>query len=191
MPSGYFGKACCWFALAPLLCAVLVRLALRSSGWARVQIAVGLMGWRERPEASAGLLRCLTFRWIQPMFARAAQLRRHNGWLELENLALINLSDRSNAVERAFEEAWEGSSGVGGGGDDNAARTAELERRITRSLLTTCRGHVIRGGFLRLVNSVLQFFLSLLLNSMLSYFRRVQSGEVAEGDGAWAYYRGY
>ena len=41
------------------------------------------------------------------------------------------------------------------------------------------------------VNSVLQFFLPLLLNSILLYFRRVQSGKVAEGDGAWAYYRGY
>ena len=50
---------------------------------------------------------------------------------------------------------------------------------------------MIRGGFLRFVNSVLQFFLPLLLNSILSYFQRVQSGKVAEGDGAWAYYRGY
>ena len=77
-------------------------------------------------------------------------------------------------------------------GDNNdTAGTGELERRLARSLLATCRGHVIRGGFLRFVNSVLQFFLPLLLNSILSYFRRVQSGEVAEGDGAWAYYRGY
>ena len=90
-----------------------------------------------------------------------------------------------------LEEAWEGSGGVGGRGDDNAAGTGELERRLARSLLATCRGNVIRGGFLRFVNSVLQFFLPLLLNSILLYFRRVQSGEVTEGGGPLAYYRGY
>jgi hypothetical protein len=38
-------RAFCLVALVPLLGAILARVVIRSSGWARVQIAVGLMGW--------------------------------------------------------------------------------------------------------------------------------------------------
>ena len=38
-------RACCYAVLAPLLLAVAMRIALRSSAWARMQIAVNLMGW--------------------------------------------------------------------------------------------------------------------------------------------------
>ncbi|KAL7550680.1 hypothetical protein ACHAWF_013900 [Thalassiosira exigua] len=161
--------------------------------------------WRPDPEAAAGAFSRLTFWWIQPMFTRAARLRKVGLWLEQEDLPPLHEGDKSENVERAFEEAFanyvpkkkkkkkndaEGKDDDGGpaGG---AETPEELERRLVHALAATCKRHIVVGGLFRMINSLLQFSFPLLLNLLLSYFQDVQGGVVTKDDPPAVYYKGY
>ena len=132
------------------------------------------MKWRDDdPELSANLFSRLTFLWIQPMFSRAAFLRTKGRWLEQEDLPAIASLDRSENVQKLFEEAYaqyspKTSSAKKEGGAD-IERTEELERRLVHALFATCKRFVIEGGIFRFVNSCLQFSFPIILNFILSY----------------------
>lgn len=159
------------------------------------------MQWNsDDPEWNAGFLGGLIFLWIQPMFSRAAYLRKNGRWLEQEDLPPVASVDRSEAVEQLFEEAYasyvprkkKGGEGGDGGGEAGAEEgPEELERRLAYALLATCRSYIIAGGLFRLVNSLLQFSFPILLNLVLSYYQDVQSGKITRDDPPGVYYRGY
>ena len=155
------------------------------------------MKWRDDPEMNAGLFSSLTFLWIQPMFSRAAYLRKHGRWLEQDDLPQVAESDRSEHVEKLFEDAYENyvpkkkKTKEEGGGDGSAESPEELERRLVHALIATCKRRIIVGGFIRLINSLLQFSFPVLLNFLLSYYQDVQNGDIKKGDKWTVYYRGY
>mmetsp|Transcript_35464 Transcript_35464/g.63920 ORF Transcript_35464/g.63920 Transcript_35464/m.63920 type:complete len:1391 (+) Transcript_35464:334-4506(+) len=155
------------------------------------------MKWRDDPEMNAGLFSSLTFLWIQPMFSRAAYLRKHGRWLEQEDLPQVAESDRSEHVEKLFEDAYENyvpkkkKRKEEDGGDGSAENPEELERRLVHALIATCKRRIIVGGFIRLINSLLQFSFPILLNFLLSYYQDVQNGDIKKGDHWGVYYRGY
>lgn len=166
--------------------------------------AVPPMEWRDDPEMTSGFWSALTFLWVQPMFTRAARLRRHGMWLEQEDLAPLADMDRSENIERIFEEAYasyvpkrkkngkkKGDDDDGNDGGDGTESPEELERRLVHALVATCKRRIIEGGLFRLVNSMLQFSFPILLNLLLSYYQDVQSGKVTPDDPPSVYYKGY
>ncbi|KAL7541096.1 hypothetical protein ACHAXR_012630 [Thalassiosira sp. AJA248-18] len=159
------------------------------------------MKWREDPEMKANFLSGLTFLWIQPMFSRAAYLRKNGRWLEQDDLAPLAEIDKAKNVETLFEEAYASyvprkkkkkkKNGDEGGDDDSAESPEELEGRLTHALIATCKRRIIIGGLFRLLNSSLQFSFPILLNLILSYYQDVQSGRITKDDPPAVYYKGY
>ena len=162
--------------------------------------------WKKDPEMSANFFSKLTFFWIQPLFSQAAYLRKHGKWLEQEDLVPLAESDKSVNVEQLFEDAYEQytpkrkrrakkTEDVATDSEEESGSYKEtpdeLERRLTYALIATCKSIIIQGGFLRLLNSALQFSFPILLNLILSYFQAVQNGDITIDDPPSVYYRGY
>ena len=159
------------------------------------------MQWKDRPEESANILSQLTFTWAQPMFSRAAYLRKNGEWLEQEDLAPMTNIDKSKHVEQLFEDAYNSyvpkkknkkKSGKKEETSDNGAESPEeLESRLIHSLVATCKSRIIIAGVFRFINSCLNFTFPILLNFILSYLQDVQSGVITQDDPPMVYYRGY
>ena len=144
------------------------------------------MQWKDDPEKNANILSKLTFTWAQPMFSRAAYLRKNGQWLEQEDLAPLSDIDKSKHVEQLFEDAYDsyvpkkkkkGSKEKSSAKkEDGEESPEELESRLVHALIATCRSRIIIGGMFRFINSCLNFSVPILLNFILSYFQDVQSG---------------
>jgi ABC-type multidrug transport system fused ATPase/permease subunit len=152
------------------------------------------MKWNHEPETSASFLNGLFFLWIQPMFSRAAFLKKKGLFLEKEDLAPLAEMDKTENVERMFQNAYTNyfpntKKPVEDDGCEDSPE--ELERRLVHSLIATCKRRIIEGGFFRLVNSTLQFSFPILLNLILSYYQDVQSGVITKDDPPMIYYKGY
>ena len=158
------------------------------------------MQWKDRPEENANILSQLTFTWAQPMFSRAATLRKNGEWLEQEDLAPLTTIDKSKHVEQLFEDAYnsyvpkkkkskkEKSDNTKDGAPESPE---ELESRLIHSLVATCKSRIIMAGVFRFINSCLNFTFPILLNFILSYLQDVQSGIITQDDPPMVYYRGY
>lgn len=158
------------------------------------------MQWKDDPEKNANILSKLTFTWAQPMFSRAAYLRKNGQWLEQEDLAPLSDIDKSKHVEQLFEDAYDsyvpkkkkkGSKEKSSAKKDGEESPEELESRLIHALIATCRSRIIIGGMFRFINSCLNFSFPILLNFILSYFQDVQSGIITKDDPPMVYYRGY
>ena len=169
--------------------------------------------WPEDPEMTANPFSSLTFHWIQPMFTRANYLRKHDRWLEQEDLAPLAEIDKSANIELLFEEAYKNyvpkkkkkqknnaTAAAAAGNEEmennqekgsNSPHPEELEARLVHALIATCKSRIIMGGCFRLINSCLQFSFPILLNLVLSYYQDVQSGKITEDDPVMVYYKGY
>ena len=153
--------------------------------------------WPEEPEMTASFLNRLLFLWIQPMFSRAAYLRQHGKVLENEDLVPIASIDKSEEIEKLFDEAYNSYvpkpvKGKKQGDEQTVAeREAELEKRLAHALLATIKRRFIVGGLFRFLNTALQFSFPILLNLILAYYEEVQSGDVTKNDPPMVYYKGY
>jgi ATP-binding cassette subfamily C (CFTR/MRP) protein 1 len=154
------------------------------------------MQWKVDPEMSSSFLSKITFHWIQPMFSRATYLRKNDLWLEHADLAPLAQIDKTENVEKMFEDAYEAfgqkkqkkkSSDV----VDGAGNPVYLERRLVHALLSTCWRRIIVGGYFRFINSALQFSYPIFLNLILGYYQDVQSGVITKDDPPAIYYKGY
>lgn len=157
------------------------------------------MQWKEDPEKNANIWSKLTFTWAQPMFSRAAYLRKNGQWLEQEDLAPLSDIDKSKHVEQLFEDAYDsyvpkkkkGKKTSSAKKDGEEETPEELESRLVHALIATCRKRIIMGGVFRFINSCLNFSFPILLNFILSYLQDVQSGVISKEDPPMVYYRGY
>ena len=152
------------------------------------------MKWNHEPEMSASFLNGLFFLWIQPMFSRAAFLQKKGQFLEKEDLAPLVEMDKTENVERMFQNAYANyipntKKSVEDDGCEDSPE--ELEHRLVHSLIATCKRRIIEGGFFRLFNSALQFSFPILLNLILSYYQDIQSGVITKDDPPMIYYKGY
>lgn len=154
--------------------------------------------WKVDPEMSSNFLSKITFQWIQPMFTRATYLRKNDLWLEQADLAPLAEIDKTENVEKIFEDAYDAYARrkqekksaeiVGDGGTKNPVN---LERHLVHALLSTCWSRIIVGGVYRFINSTLQFSYPIFLNLILGYYQDVQSGVITKNDPPAIYYKGY
>lgn len=128
------------------------------------------------------------------MFSRASYLRKHDKWLEQSDLAPLAEMDKSENVENIFEEAYKNyvphkkhSKTATEGGNS----PEELERRLVHALLATSKQRLIVAGFIKFLNTTLQFSFPLLLNLILSYYQDVQNGVIGPNDPPMVRYKGY
>ena len=161
---------------------------------AAVDVAVEPIEWRRDPEMSANFLSGLVFLWIQPMFSRASNLSKLRLFLEKEDLAPLAEMDKTENVERMFQDAYlnyvqSNKKPVNDGGREESQE--ELERRLVHGLIATCKRRIIEGGIFRLINSTLQFSFPILLNLILSYYQDIQIGAITNEDPIMIYYKGY
>lgn len=155
--------------------------------------------WPDEPEMSASFLNRIVFLWIQPMFSRAAYLRKRGKYLENDDLVPLAAIDKSEEIQKLFDDAYDsyvpktkaGVRNKNGEEQTVAEREAELERRLTHALLATIKRRLIAGGVYRFLNTVLQFSFPILLNQILSYYEEVQLGIITKNDPAIVYYKGY
>ena len=153
--------------------------------------------WPDEPEMSASFLNRIVFRWIQPMFSRAAYLRKRGKYLENDDLVPLAAIDKSEEIQKLFDDAYDNYVPKAGirkkNGEEQtvAEREAELERRLAHALLATVKNRLIVGGVYRFLNTVLQFSFPILLNQILSYYEEVQLGIITKNDPAIVYYKGY
>jgi hypothetical protein len=151
------------------------------------------MKWPIEPETTSSFLSRLVFYWMQPLFSRAAFLRKKDKWLEQIDLAPLANMDKTEEVEKLFEEAYKNyvpkkQQGIA---EETSSTTKELEARLTHALLATCKSRLLVAGVARFLNTVLQFTFPVLLNLILSYYQDVQSGIITEDDPPGVYYKGY
>jgi hypothetical protein len=156
------------------------------------------MQWKVEPEMSASFLNRLMFLWLQPMFSRAAYLRRHGMFLENDDLVPLAAIDKAEEIEKLFDEAYNnyvsrpGKKAKREGEEQTVVdREAELEKRLVHALLATVKGRLIAGGVFRFFNTMFQFSFPILLNLILSYYEDVQMGKLTKSDPPLVYYKGY
>ena len=130
---------------------------------------------------------------MQPLFSRAAFLRKKGKWLEQIDLAPLAGMDKTDEVEKMFERAYADYIPKKKKGDaESSADTAEeLEARLSHALLATCKSRLLIAGVARFLNTVFQFTFPILLNLILSYYQDVQSGIITPEDPPAVYYKGY
>ncbi|KAG7361469.1 multidrug ABC transporter permease/ATPase [Nitzschia inconspicua] len=164
------------------------------------------------PEEDAWFLSKLFFMWLRPLFRRAAELHKEGKGIEFEDLVPLISIDESRNVGAKFEEVWKKQVELEKllQKQDSTAKTdadAPLEGKKTindlknskeygttklrKTLLAVMGWRFVFAGFVKAVNTILQFSFPLLLNAILSFIEDTQAGKFTEDDPWYDRYRGY
>jgi hypothetical protein len=156
----------------------------------------------------------LLFMWATPMFKRAAELGKRGSALGMEDLLLLPEGDRGAVIGPAFEEAWEkavlkqqeeeekkeANSEEGKDTSDpqpisglpDATSTKNYSTILLRKSICSILGfRFIVSGFIKALNTSLQFSFPLLLQAILKFIEDTQSGAIDASDPWHVRYRGY
>ena len=151
-------------------------------------------------EESSHFFSSLTFSWMRPLFRKATALRKddHKQVLELDDLLRLPGWDHGHVIYQDFEKAWQATEP-----SDNAALQAGAKidwqkvkeegqvARLRQTLFAVIGQRFITAGFIKVINSCLQFSFPLLLQAILRFIEDTQQGKISE-DANWGEeYRGY
>jgi ATP-binding cassette subfamily C (CFTR/MRP) protein 1 len=157
------------------------------------------------PEEDAWFFSQLMFFWVRPLFRRAAYLRKDGKALEHEDLLPLPRQDHGAVVGKNFEDAWDiahqkAKSAQAASGQPAAPpmKLSELkgaQGRATAKVRQAIGAVIGRpfwlAGFIKVVNTGLQFSFPLLLNAILVFIEDSQNGLIPE-DAPWEeQYKGY
>jgi ABC-type multidrug transport system fused ATPase/permease subunit len=146
------------------------------------------MQWKENPEMNASIPNGLLFMWLQPLFTRAYFLNRKYGTaIEQGDLPPLPDIDYTQAVEERFRKAYNEYKPKKTTGDTKK----DLERRLIAALFHVCKSRINAAGFIKFLNTCLQFSFPLLLNAILNFFQDVQSGKIPPDAPGTERYKGY
>jgi ATP-binding cassette, subfamily C (CFTR/MRP), member 1 len=156
------------------------------------------------PEEEAWFFSQLFFTWLRPLFRRAAKLHKQGKGIEFEDLAPLMSIDESHNVGSKFEKAWKNQMDLQ---KQSERLSTDIEQKKTisdlkhskeygtaklrKALLAVMGWRFIFAGFVKAVNTALQFSFPLLLNSILSFIEETQAGKFNETDPWYDRYRGY
>lgn len=162
------------------------------------------------PEEDAWWPSRLFFIWMKPLFQRAQYLGRHDTALQHEDLIPLPAIDHGEPILQAFERSWEaqeqeinmniakkddddtadkgdGDSNGDGDGDGGSNKTD----RVRKATFAVIGRPFVVAGFLKFVNTSLQFSFPLLLQAILLFIEQSQAGEFQDSDSWGVRYRGY
>ena len=163
------------------------------------------------PEEQANFFSRLIFWWVQPLFSRAAELRRQGDVLQHDDLVPLANTDQGGRILSIFDAhyaknakklaAQQRAAAAKANADGNASgkkmkgrkkRDAaaqskkELERQLKKTLFAVMGKRFIVAGLVKMVNSGLQFTFPLLLSAVLRFIEESQAGvDVSPNKGYW------
>jgi hypothetical protein len=155
------------------------------------------------PETEAWFPSRLLYFWARPLFRRAAYLHKHGQALEHDDLLPLPEPDHGRVVGPAFEEAWKEQ--VQAERRDNPEafhkppmKLSELSgaqskstTKVRKSLFAVIGRPFVIAGFIKVINTGLQFSFPLLLNAILAFIEDAQAGKIPD-DAPWhETYKGY
>lgn len=154
------------------------------------------------PENSAWLPSKLFFIWAKPLFSRASYLHKHREALEHDDLLPLPPQDHGAAVGPDFERAWKKTEAErlhkSGGVPEQRMKLSDLQgaqgrntQKLRAALIAVVGKPFIMAGFIKVLNTGLQFSFPLLLNAILAFIEDTQAGLI-EDDAEWQVkYKGY
>jgi len=158
-------------------------------------------GWKEgEGEEEASFISRLIFFWVRPLFRRAAWLHKRGQALEHDDLLPLPAIDHGAQIGPAFEASWDRQKdavneksdkpSMGGISELRSSGEAQSTSRIRKALRSVLGRRFVAAGFLKAVNTGLQFAFPLLLNAILKFIEETQSGSIDDTDPWRIRYRG-
>jgi hypothetical protein len=164
---------------------------------------------KKSPEEEAWWPSKVLFTWMRPLFRQAQKLKKGNvegggrSALQQDDLLDMPAFDHGDVILRDFESAWnryapkieeyQHNDAIAGtkleevGINSENAATDLVRKAITKVL---GRRFVI-AGFIKVVNTGLQFSFPILLNLILEFIEKTQAGQFKDDDRWQEKYRGY
>lgn len=150
------------------------------------------------PEEEAWLPSQLLFAWERPLFQRAAALSKVGKALEYEDLIPLMRIDHSENLGAKFDEAWKKQVAVNKLSEVQTQTDEDIKNgkqpgasKLPKTLLYVMGWRFVAAGFVKAINSALQFSFPLLINAILKFIESTQAGAFDETDPWYDRYRGY
>lgn len=146
------------------------------------------------PEEDAWFPSKLLFLWMRPLFRRAAYLSKHETGLQHEDLIPLPHVDYGEDIISRFERSWNATTplvDVSDKTDENDVKSKQQTDRVRKAIFAVVGRRFIVAGFIKLVNTGLQFTFPILINLILKFIEDTQSGKISENDPWSDRYRGY
>ena len=148
------------------------------------------------PEENAWFISHIFFTWMRPLFRRAREQTRRGTALQHGDLLPLPRIDYGEPILTSFERSWEatapqGTSESSQAGEDDADGKQNKTYRIRKALLGVIGRRLIIAGFIKMVNTALQFSFPLILNQILKFIEATQAGTYSDEDPWYDQYRGY
>jgi hypothetical protein len=151
--------------------------------------------YRGVPEDDAWFLSRLLFIWEKPLFQRANKLHKRGEALQQEDLLPLPYTDHGEEIGNEFENAWKEQAALPAPTvkkiEDLKDSDDEGTARLRHALLAIMGPRFIVAGFIKALNTSLQFCFPLLLNSILKFIEETQEGLFDDSDSWHVRYRGY
>lgn len=125
------------------------------------------------PESQANFLSKILFSWATPLFRNASDRHKVNQALEFQDLIPLSNSDRGQEIGSILESAWAKQPNP-----DDATLVSAIKVLIGRRFVI--------AGFIKFVNSSLQFTFPILLNAILKFVEDTQARGDSSGGTATA-----
>lgn len=138
----------------------------------------------------------LFFSHATPLFSRANNIKKKNQekinnkqkdevikFLQLEQKDLLPLPnyDRSDSISNIFENKWSKlSSSSSSSSSENS--TTESQKMLRQSILSVLAPKIYYAGFIKALNSLLQFTLPIVTNLLLKFIETIVSVETLSSD---------
>lgn len=163
------------------------------------------------PEEEAWFGSNLFFAWMRPLFGRAAYLKRRQAALQQQDLLPLPRIDHSDPILSDFEGCWKRAveeykqeeadptsrknrkKNKKRKQDDDDENEEEQQRTdlLRKAIFGVVGRRFLIAGCIKVLNTVLQFSFPLLLNAILKFIERTQSGEYSSDSPWYDRYRGY
>lgn len=157
------------------------------------------------PEEQAWFVSRLFYAWMRPLFRRAKHLNRHGTALQQEDLIPLPKIDYGAPILTDFERCWEAATAnanekkegaipraASASAEDSEEETKEKKTdRIRKALFGVMGRRFVIAGFIKALNTSLQFSFPLILNAILKFIEDTQAGEYSDEDPWYEQYRGY
>lgn len=137
------------------------------------------------PEEQAWWPSHMFFLWMRPLFARAQYLSRHHTGLQHEDLIPLPAIDHGEPITANFERTWaaqEQTVGPRYTNDDDDVNAKYKTDLVRKAIFAVIGRRFVIAGFIKVVNTGLQFSFPILLHMILKFIEDSQAGLISPSD---------
>ncbi|CAJ1962705.1 unnamed protein product [Cylindrotheca closterium] len=146
------------------------------------------------PEDEAWLISRILFLWQNKLFKRASVMFKRGEGLQQEDLLPLPPRDRGEVIIKKFEESWDNSDAATGGSGKKLTNDEDIKAgapKLKKTIAHILGWRFVFAGFIKAVNTALQFGFPLLLNGILEFIEDYQKGLIPDTEPWHIKYRGY